>query len=120
MKTKVEEPPEPLPDPERIDAVWLERQGDISAAGLAEVSGLSLAELRELVAYGALAPKNPDEAEWMFGAPCVVTVRIASRMRRDFDLDVQGLALALSLIGRIHQLEAELRQLRVLMPHRSY
>lgn len=120
MKTKVEEPPEPLLDPDRIDAVWLEKQGDLSVAGLAELSGLSPADLRELVGYGALAPKNPDEPEWMFAAQCVVTVRIASRMRRDFDLDVQGLALALSLIGRIHQLEAELRQLRVLIPHRSY
>ena len=105
---------------EQIDAVWLEKQGDLSVARLAELSGMTEADLRELVAYGALDPINPDEVEWMFKGNCVVTVRIASRLRRDFELDAQALALALSLIGRIHRLESELRQLRVLIPHRSY
>lgn len=104
---------------ECIDAVWLEKQGEISVAGLAELSGLSEADLRELVEYGALVPINPDDGEWMFAEHCAVTVQIASRLRRDFELDTQTLALALSLIGRVHQLEAELRQLRVLIPHRS-
>jgi chaperone modulatory protein CbpM len=104
---------------ERIDAVWLEKRGEISVAGLAQLSGLPEAELRELVEYGALVPLNPDDAEWLFAGHCVVTVQIASRLRRDFELDPQALALALSLIGRIHQLEAELRKLRLLVPHRS-
>lgn len=105
---------------EHIDAVWLEKQGDISVAGLAELSGMPEADLRELVEYGALAPIDPDDAEWMFKAHCVVTVQIASRLRRDFELDTQALALSLSLIARIQRLETELRQLRVLIPHRSY
>jgi len=105
---------------ESIDAVWLEKQGDISVAGLARVSGMSETELRELVGYGALAPLDPDADEWMFAGHCVVTVQLASRLRRDFELDPQGLALALALVGRIRQLETELRQLRVLIPHRSY
>ena len=105
---------------EHIDAVWLEKQGDVSAERLAELAGMAEADLRELVAYGALDPINPDEDEWMFKPSCVVTVQIASRLRRDFELDPQALALALSLIGRIHRLESELRQLRVLIPHRSY
>jgi chaperone modulatory protein CbpM len=104
---------------ECIDAVWLEKQGEISVAGLAELSGLSEAALRELVEYGALVPLNPDDPAWMFPGHCVVTVQIANRLRHDFELDAQAQALALSLISRIHQLEAELRQLRVLIPHRS-
>ena len=105
---------------ECIDAVWLEKRGSISVAGLVEVSGMSEVELRELVAYGALVPLNPDEGEWMFGGQCVATMQIASRLRRDFELDAQALALALTLVGRVRQLESELRQLRVLIPHRSY
>jgi chaperone modulatory protein CbpM len=104
---------------ESIDAVWLEKQAEISVAGLAELSGLSEAELCELVEYGALVPIDPEAARWMFAGNCMVTVKIASRLRHDFELDAQSLALALTLIGRIHQLEAELRQLRVLIPHRS-
>jgi chaperone modulatory protein CbpM len=102
-----------------IDAVWLEKQGDISVGGLAEISGMSESDLKELVDYGALVPINPDDGEWMFAAHCVGTVRIANRLRRDFELDAQALALALTLIGRVQRLEAELRQLRVLIPHRS-
>lgn len=104
---------------ERIDAVWPEKQGEISVAGLAECSGMTEFELRELVEYGALVPLNPDGDEWRFAGHCVVTVRVASRLRHDFELDAQSLALSLSLLGRIHDLEAELRQLRVLIPHRS-
>ena len=104
---------------ERIDAVWLGKQGEISVAGLAELSGMTEGDLRELVEYGALVPINPDDAQWMFAGHCVLTVQIASRLRHDFELDAQALALALTLIGRIHDLEAEMRQLRVLIPHRS-
>ncbi len=104
---------------EHINALWLEKQGDISVAGLAELSGLSETVLLELVAYGALEPINPDEGQPMFAGHCVPTVRIAGRLRHDFELDAQSLALALTLIGRIHQLEKEMRQLRVLIPHRS-
>ncbi|MEP7085218.1 MAG: chaperone modulator CbpM [Betaproteobacteria bacterium] len=104
---------------EQIDAVWLEKQGDISVAGLCELSGLSERDLLDLVDYGALQPINPDDAQPMFAGHYVRTVRIASRLRHDFELDSQSLALALSLVERIHQLETELRQVRVLIPHRS-
>ena len=104
---------------EHVEAVWLEKPGNISVTGLAELSGLSEAVLLELVAYGALEPIDPDETQPMFAGHCVRTVRIAGRLRHDFELDSQSLALALSLVDRIHQLETELRQLRVLIPHRS-
>ena len=104
---------------EHIDAEWLEKKGALSVASLAKLSGLPEADLCALVEYGALTPIDPDGAEWMFAGHCVVAVQMAGRLRRDFELDAQALALALTLIGRIHGLEAELRQLRVLMPHRS-
>jgi chaperone modulatory protein CbpM len=104
---------------EHIDAEWLEKQGPVSVAALARLSGLPEADLRALVEYGALIPIDPEGPELMFAGRCVVTVQIAGRLRRDFELDPQALALALTLIGRIHALETDLRQLRVLMPHRS-
>lgn len=104
---------------EHIDAVWPEKQKEISVADLADLSGFSEGELRELVEYGALLPLNPGDTEWMFAGHCTVTVAIAGRLRHDFELDAQALALALTLVGRVRQLEAELRQLRVLIPHRS-
>ena len=104
---------------ECIDAVWLEKRGEVSVEGLAELSGLSEEELRELVNCGALVPTNPDAVEWTFGAHYLMIVQTAGRLRRDFDLDPPALALAVTLIRRVKDLEAELRQLRVLIPHRS-
>jgi chaperone modulatory protein CbpM len=39
-------------------------------------------------------------------------------LRTDFELDAQGLALALTLLNRIHGLEAQLRDLSAQLPHR--
>ena len=105
--------------PEQADAVWLDAQQAFSIAELAQCSGLSQAELRELVDYGVLAPTGPREAEWSFDGEVVVTVQTAARLRDDLELDPHALALALTLIGRIRELEAQLRSLRAQMPRRS-
>jgi len=104
--------------PEKTDAVWMDARHEFSIAELAHCSGLSEAELRELVEYGALAPTNPQEAQWTFSADLVVTVQAAGRLRTDLELDVQALALALALIKRIRELEAQLGDLRAQLPHR--
>jgi len=54
----------------------------------------------------------------VFRADCDVIARTACRLRTDFELDAPGLALALTLHGRIHDLEAQLRELSALYPHR--
>ena len=107
---------------ECIDALWIEpaaADGAWTLSTLARISGLAASELRELVDYGALQPENPDvvsEERWLFGPRCAVTVRTAVRLRRDFDLDPPGLSLALTLVGRIRDLEAELRRAHALLP----
>jgi chaperone modulatory protein CbpM len=104
---------------EQADAVWLDAQHEFSFAELEQFSGLSEAELRELVDYGVLTPSDPQGAEWTFGGDIVVTMRVAGRLRDDLELDPQALALALTLIGRIRDLEAQLRSLRAQLPRRS-
>lgn len=107
---------------EYVDGLWVERverNGDWTLTALTRISGLLPAELRELVDYGALVPENPNvgsEDRWTFGGHCVVIVQTAVRLRRDFDLDAPGLALALTLIGRINDLEDELRKLQLTRP----
>ena len=103
---------------EQTDAVWLDARHEYSLAELEHCSGLTQAELRELVAYGALAPNNPQGAAWTFSGDIVVTVQTAGRLRADLDLDPQTLALALTLIKRIHELEAQIDHLRAQLPHR--
>jgi chaperone modulatory protein CbpM len=101
---------------ELTDAQWLSEHAEVSVEELAELSGLSPELLRELVDYGALIPTNIQSAQWTFTAECVVAVRTVSRLREDFDLDVNALSVALMLIERIHGLEAQLQALRSQFP----
>jgi chaperone modulatory protein CbpM len=103
---------------QQTDAVWLDDRLEFSFAELARFSGLSNADLRELVDYGALVPNNPQEAEWTFSGDIVVTMQAAGRLRADLELDPQALALALTLINRIRELEAQIGNLRAQLPRR--
>ena len=97
---------------------WLEEHRNLTLAELAQLSGFSEDELRELEACGAIAPVDASEATPRFGAHCLVAVRTAYRLRNDFELDAQGLAVALALLERIGALEAQISELRALLPRR--
>jgi chaperone modulatory protein CbpM len=101
----------------RIEQVdWLHAHYELSLAQLCELSGLSETELRELVECGALAPVDPGSREWTFGADRLVVARSAFRLRKDLDLDSQGLALVVALLERVRGLEEQLRGLRARIP----
>lgn len=85
--------------------VWLNDAGTCSLEDLAQASGLSLDELRDLAECGVLDPVEGGR----YRLHCVVTVRTARRLRDDFELDRHGLALALTLMRRIDALESRLR-----------
>jgi chaperone modulatory protein CbpM len=101
---------------ELTEVLWLDERPELSLAELAGLSGLSEAELRELVDYGALVPVEARAESPVFRADCLVIARTACRLRNDFELDAPGLALALTLLGRIHELEAQLRELSAQRP----
>ncbi len=104
---------------EHTEAVWLTENQEFSLAELADLSGLSEAELRELVDYGAVTPVNPDSSPWVFNGKCLLTVRTAYRLRIGFDLEPHGVALIVSLLDRIHELEAQLGSLRAQLPNHT-
>ena len=105
--------------PERDEALWLTETLRFSLAELAEVAGVPEAELRELADYGAITPVDPGASQWVFTATCLTTVRTASRLRASFELEPHGLALVLSLLERIRDLEGQLAALRAQMPRRA-
>ena len=103
---------------ELTEAVWLEERGMLTLVELCECSGLTEPELRELVDLGALSPHDPGAADWEFPPRSIVIARTACRLRHDFELDTQGLAVAMTLLERIQELEAELQRLQARFPHR--
>lgn len=103
---------------ELTETVWLDEHRELSLAELAELSGLSARELEELVDCGVIAAVDPKAGTRTFRAHWVVVARTATRLRDDFDLDGQGLAMALTLLDRVHHLEAQLREIRAQLPRR--
>lgn len=101
------------------EVFWLDERQQFSLTELAELSGLSAAELQHLVECEAVLPVTAVEAasEAHFSAECLALVRTASRLRNDFDLDANGLALTLRLLNRIRELEAELLYLHAQSAH---
>ena len=93
-----------------VEAVWLDQHLQVSLTELVELSGLTAAERQHLIECETLLPVTAaePETETRFSATCLTLARTASRLRNDFDLDSNGLALTLRLLNRIRELEAEL------------
>jgi chaperone modulatory protein CbpM len=94
------------------DAIRLDTVTEVTWTQIVSASGLPEVEVRELVRYGALIPRDPDAATWTFEARWLVVARTACRLRHDFELDAHGLSVVLGYVERIDALEAELRRLR--------
>ncbi len=97
---------------DHTQAVWLTESQVFSLAELAEMSGASEAELQELVEYGAVTPIDPEASPWTFNGKCLLTVRMACRLRMHFELEPHGVALTVSLLERINELEEQLCSMR--------
>ena len=95
---------------------WLDASETISAAELSRACDLSEAELQELVGYGAVRPLDAGQGGGIFSAGCVLTLRHACQLRRDFDLDLFTVALLSEYLDRIEALQRELRSLRAHLP----
>ncbi|MBS1157814.1 MAG: hypothetical protein H6R15_233 [Proteobacteria bacterium] len=91
---------------------WLDSDNLYPLEYLAEISGLSIEEIDDLVSIGLIAPSAATAERPVFQLCHVLTVKKARRLRDDFQLNHHGVALALTLIRRIDELQAELTALR--------
>jgi chaperone modulatory protein CbpM len=100
------------------DEQWHRLDGTetIGLEELAQACAVSAGELQELVEYGALAPAPTLEEQGLFSAECVIPLRTACRLRRDYDLDLFTVGLLLQYLQRIEQLEREIHSLRAHLP----
>lgn len=99
------------------DQAFLTEQLDVALDELAQASGLLPQEIVELVEYGVFQPSAGTQSgtgaasAWRFSARHIVLGRRASRLKADFELDLSGLALVLTYLQRIDEMEAELTRL---------
>lgn len=98
------------------ESVWLNTSEICSFAHLLEVSGLTQTDLYNLIDMGIIEPSNADPGNYVFESSYIVIARRARRLRDDFELDAQGLAVALNLLRRINHLETELSSAYAKMP----
>lgn len=94
------------------DSIWLNETDFCRIEYLAEVSGLSMEEIEDLIENGVITPAEPSAEPRVFQLHCVVTVKTARRLRDDFQLESHGLTLALTLLRRISDLQATLNALQ--------
>jgi chaperone modulatory protein CbpM len=98
------------------EVLWLDERRVVSLSELAEYSGLSESELRELVQIGALPVSNQPGDTYVFSARVVTVARTACRLRDELELDMPSLGVALRLLERVRELEGEIARLRALLP----
>ena len=79
---------------------------------LARIAEISSEELNELVEYGALSPLSVDKQELRFSAQCLTTLRTASKLRHDYDLDLFSMAILMDYLHRIQALEEQVQSLQ--------
>lgn len=97
---------------QETEVVWLDGDDVCRIEYLAEISGLSLEDIEDLIENEVINPLDPMQSPRMFPLQGVATAQMARRLRDDFLLDRHGLTLALKLLQRLAQLESELQALR--------
>lgn len=75
-------------------------------------TGVTEAELMEVVGLGVIQPRDPQTAAWQFDERALMTFNRAQRLQRELALDWPGIAVALTLLDEIEQLRKENNQLR--------
>lgn len=91
-----------------VQMVVLDDRNVCSAEHLVDVSGLTPEELALLIDSGVIVPTDAVREPQVFHLHYVVVATTARRLRDDFELDGAGLALALTLLRRVNDAEAEL------------
>lgn len=85
--------------------VWL------SLNELCERCGLQRALVVELVELGLVTPETVTPDRWQFQLSAVPTLYQAVRLRRELDLDWQGVAVAMDLLEQIQALRQQVNSL---------
>lgn len=84
----------------------------VSFSELSIACSMSVAELQELVDYGALQPVDAAQPEPVFALSYLEPLRTACKLRLDYDLDLFVVVIVMDYLNRIAQLESQLRSMQ--------
>ena len=101
---------------QRTEWMWLDESDTVTLVELSRASGMTVADVAELVEYGALVPLEAAPQERVFSAQCITQLRTAGKLRLDFDLDLFAVAMMLGYLNRIEALERQVRALEAHLP----
>ena len=95
-----------------LELEWMDTAEPLEVIELARQTGLTSAELADLLDYGALTPVNPTDQTLLFPLHCVPALRRAASLRQTYDLDLFAMVLLLDQLRRIESLEQQLQALQ--------
>ena len=84
----------------------------LDLAEFCEATDLSDVYVIEIVEHGILEPQGQKPEDWLFDAHALAVAKRALKLQHDLDLEWQGVAVALDLLGEVELLRAENRMLK--------
>jgi len=84
----------------------------LDMAEFCEATELSDVYVIEIVEHGILEPQGAQPKDWVFNDYELTLAKRAAKLRRDLDLEWEGVALALDLLEEVQELRSENRMLR--------
>ncbi len=97
-----------------LSGTLLDEQAELSLTDLSKACCSSAEWIIELVEEGALDPisnkaHSTQYTQWRFSANSLRKAQTAMRLQRDLNINLAGIALALELLQRVEELEAQVR-----------
>ncbi|MFI8396318.1 chaperone modulatory protein CbpM [Pseudomonas sp. Choline-02u-1] len=84
----------------------------LDLAEFCEAADLPDVYVIEIVEHGILEPQGGQPRDWRFTDYELALAKRAAKLRRELELEWEGVALALDLLEEVHELRAENRMLR--------
>lgn len=85
---------------------------ELNLSEFCEAAALQDVHVIEIVAHGILEPHGAAPKDWRFTDYELVLARRAAKLRRELELEWEGVALALDLLEEVQHLRNENRMLK--------
>lgn len=82
----------------------LDERMEFSLRQICHYCDLESEQVMEMVTEGIIEPRGSEPADWRFNGYMLKRVQIATRLRRDLDINLPGIAVILDLLNELEQL----------------